>query len=133
MNIKNFAILLVTLLFVILIASNISWGDIEVSFHSIGIVTFLTCLIIHLMVYLLRCATMAIFLRQEVPFFYLISAHLIHNFYLHIVPASAGELSLPIILNKFISKSDFLGVISNPRCKYSSYFVLVRLISHQAI
>jgi uncharacterized membrane protein YbhN (UPF0104 family) len=104
-------IIILTLVFVVLIITNISLKSVINSLLSIGWMTLLICLGLHLMVYLFRCLALNIFLKKEVPFRYLMAAHFIHNFYLNILPANMGELSLPLLLNRFVSKARSLSAL----------------------
>ncbi len=122
-------IILITIVFMILIIANVSMKDVINGLFSIGIGTFLLCLLIHFFVYLIRSITMSVFLKKEVPFFYLLISHLIHNFYLNIVPASMGELSLPLLLNKFVSKTRTFTVLLITRGFSFAMFCLLFLIS----
>jgi glycosyltransferase 2 family protein len=104
-------IILITILFIVLIVANISLKDIGKSLYSLGIGTLSLCLLIHFFVYLLRSSAMYVFLHKEVPFRYLLVCHLIHNFYLNILPVNLGEFSLPIMLNKYVSKTRSFSVL----------------------
>lgn len=111
MKYKNILFVSITLIFVVLILLNISLQDVMLSLHSIGWKVITLCLFLHFGVYACRSIAMKVFFRKEVPFDYLLNSHLIHNFYLNIIPASIGEFSLPILLNKFVSKSRSFSVL----------------------
>jgi uncharacterized membrane protein YbhN (UPF0104 family) len=104
-------IALLTLVFIILIITNISLPTVLKSLLSIGWGTIFLCLLLHFCVYLFRCLAMNVFLSKEVPFHYLLATHLIHNFYLNILPVNMGELSLPLMLSKFVSKTRSFSVL----------------------
>jgi len=81
---------------------------------------------------------MSIFLYKYVPFIYILNAHFIHNFYLSIIPASLGELSLPILLEKFVPKSKSFSIllitrIVNMIIIIISFFISFFLIFHNLI
>ncbi len=111
MNKKNLIYLVITIVFILLILININLNDILKSIQIIGLKTIFLCLLVHFCVYALRCLTMSIFLHKNISFFYLLNAHFVHNFYLSIIPASLGELSLPILLEKFVPKSKSFSIL----------------------
>jgi len=111
MNKKNLIYLVITIIFILLILININLNDILKSIQIIGLKTIFLCLLVHFCVYVLRCLTMSIFLHKNISFFYLLNAHFVHNFYLSIIPASLGELSLPILLEKFVPKSKSFSIL----------------------
>ena len=52
------------------------------------------------------------FLHQnQISFFYLLYIHFIQNFYVHIVPASLGEFSFPLLLKKRIDMAKSFSVL----------------------
>jgi uncharacterized membrane protein YbhN (UPF0104 family) len=105
------AIAILTLVFIVLILANISLSDVGRSLLSIGWWTLALCLLLHFCVYVLRSLAMNVFLSGEVPFRYLLVSHLIHNFYLNILPVNMGELSLPLMLSRFVSKTRSFSVL----------------------
>lgn len=111
MNKKNLIYLVIAIIFILLILININLNDILKSIQIIGLKTIFLCLLVHFCVYVLRCLTMSIFLHKNISFFYLLNAHFVHNFYLSIIPASLGELSLPILLEKFVPKSKSFSIL----------------------
>lgn len=108
---RKLIVFVISFIFIFLILVNISMQDVINGFISIGFKTFAVCLLIRFIIYFLRSVNMAVFLNKEVPFIYLLNAHLIHNFYLNIMPANIGEFSLPILLSKVISKSRSFSVL----------------------
>lgn len=108
---KTILYTVLTLLFVGLLAWNISFGDVVSSIKAIGMYTIILLMGLYFLVYFTRSAAMSVLLQGEVPFWRLLNAHLIHNFYLHMIPASLGELSLPIMLEKYVPKSRSLSVL----------------------
>jgi len=54
---------------------------------------------------------MYLFLKDKVPFIHLLSSHFIHNFYLNVVPASLGELSLPYLLKRLVNMTRSFSVL----------------------
>lgn len=110
-RVRNIIIAVITLLFIYLIIRNISIQNTIDSFRRLGLSTFAIILFFHFVVYYLRCVSMSIFLDKEVRFSILLNAHFFHNFYLNVFPASMGELSLPFLLERWVSKMKTMAVL----------------------
>ena len=126
---KNIAFVIISLFFITLVLLNVSISDALTSLATIGLKTFLLCFAIHFFIYLFRSLSMALILKKEIPFPYLFNAHLIHNFYMNIIPASMGELTLPILLEKYVPKSRSFSILIVTRVFTLLIFLILFLIS----
>ena len=73
---------------------------------------FLLGFLFHLSAYIFRSIILYLYLKKyKINFAHLLSVHFIHNLYSHVVPASLGELSFPILLKKRISISKSISVL----------------------
>lgn len=99
---------------------NISPSEVLEALSAVSLHFVLLAAVAHLFAYLMRNLLLSLFFRDvnSLGYWYLLCIHFIHNFYVHIVPASLGELSYPILLKKHISINKSLSVI-----------VIVRLIT----
>ena len=105
---KYLIIAAITIVLVLAILKNISLDSTWQSLKQIGFGTLLVCFGLHFIVFVFRSLPMKLLLVQ-VPFLKLLNAHLIHNFYLQIVPASLGELTLPELLKAYVNRTKTLS------------------------
>jgi len=108
LGLRYVLIAVATIILLSAILANISLESTFQSFRDIGLKTMLYCIGLHFFVFVFRSLPMKLLLAQ-VPFLKLLNAHLIHNFYLQIVPASLGELTLPELLKGYISRTKTLS------------------------
>lgn len=129
---RNLVVILLTVAFIYLIVQNISLVKVKIGFTAIGFPTIMICLALHLLVFVFRTLPMA-FLMREVPFIQLLNSHLIHNFYLQIMPANIGELSLPLLLADYTPKSKSLSSLFVARAYTTLVVLLMFLVSLTSI
>ncbi|MDD4402473.1 MAG: lysylphosphatidylglycerol synthase transmembrane domain-containing protein [Desulfitobacteriaceae bacterium] len=125
---KYFVIAAITIVLVLAILKNISLENTWQSLKQIGFGTLLVCFGLHFLVFVFRSLPMKMLLAQ-IPFFPLLNAHLIHNFYLQIIPASLGELTLPELLKEHISRTKTLSGLLVARLYSIAIVGLIFLVS----
>lgn len=92
---------------------NISIAEISKTIDKINLKWIFIAFGFHLCSYIFRTIMMfLLFRKHKISFILLLQTHFIHNFYVHLIPASLGELSFPILLKKHIStKESISGLI----------------------
>lgn len=101
-----------TLVVIVYIFKYISLSDIFKAVNSMQIKYILFGFIFHILAYFFRTLVFYSFLKKErISFFYLLYIHFIQNFYVHIVPASLGEFSFPLLLKKRIDMAKSFSVL----------------------
>lgn len=125
---RNLVIILLTALFLAIIFQNVSLERLRTGFAAVGYPAALICLALHLLVFVFRTIPMAILMR-EVPFVQLLNSHLIHNFYLQILPANLGELSLPLLLASYAPRSKSLSTLFVARAYTTMVVLMLFLVS----
>jgi uncharacterized protein (TIRG00374 family) len=92
--------------------------------HNVHFKFFITAFLFHFGAYYFRSLILYSFLKQEsIDYFYIFNAHMIHNFYCHLIPANLGELSLPLLLKKDIDMKKTFSVLL-----ISRFFTFILLI-----
>lgn len=88
----------------------------------------------HMITYLVRTLMLYSLLRKgEITFKYLMAIHFIQNFFVHLVPASLGEFSFPILLKKKIEMSRSLSALLITKFILMAGLVLLFFISLVAL
>ena len=117
---------LLTIIFISILLTNISIKSLFGVFLNYNLKIILIAFSFHLLAYLLRTLVFYTFLKKKlkISFFYLLNIHFIHNFYVHIIPASLGEMSFPILLKRKIQPEKSFSVLFISRM----LFLLLTLI-----
>ena len=106
------ASLVFTTIVIVFIFKYISLNDIFNAVNSVQIKYILVGFIFHILAYFFRTLVFYSFLKKDrISFFYLLYIHFIQNFYVHIVPASLGEFSFPLLLKKRIDMAKSFSVL----------------------
>ena len=101
-----------TIIVIVFIFKYISLDDIINAVNSVQIKYILIGFIFHFLAYFFRTLVFYSFLTKEnVNFNYLLQIHFIQNFYVHIIPASLGEFSFPLLLKKRIDMTKSFSVL----------------------
>lgn len=105
---------LITIVFLVLFALKFDYSALLTSYKSIPHRSFVIAFMFHLSTYLLRSLNLKLILENHnIKFLEICCAHFIHNMYVHIIPASLGELSLPVLLKKKVStQQSFLALLT---------------------
>lgn len=116
---------------IVLLLANISFKSVlkELSNYSLDLLAliFLT----HLTAYIARTWVFYLFFSKKstVSFLYLLNTHFIHNFYVHIIPASLGEISFPILMRKKMKPEKSISVLVITRLLFLLLTVLLFIVS----
>lgn len=102
-----------TALLFVIILMNISLTEVVTMLKGIDPIYVALGCGFHLLAYIFRVQSMFMFFTDSsaVSYKQLLLAHFIHNFYSHLLPASLGELSFPLLLKKSIPTSKTLSVL----------------------
>lgn len=116
MNKKKLFQIILSVLFtaflIILILQFISFKELIAAINLVSLKFIIYGFFLHLFTYFVRTLMLYSFLRNEkITFNYLLSAHFIQNFFVHIIPASLGELSFPILLKDKIKTTHSLSAL----------------------
>lgn len=135
MNRKKTTILtfLVTVVFLALILSQISLSNVVYGLRQVGAATIVLCFGLHLSVYALRALAFNTIVGKKGIFLYVLNSHLIHNFYLNIMPASMGELSLPYLLSEKIKPLESISAIVLSRMVMLVLMLILFIISTMSL
>jgi len=122
-----------TLLTVVLLAIlfyNISFQEILQAIGSVGWQFLLVGMGFHIGAYIFRTFVLWLFFRKhDVSFYLILRTHFVHNFYVHVVPASLGELSFPILLKNKIEMSKSLSILLISRILIMAITLLLFFVS----
>ncbi len=84
----------------------------------------------HATAYLFRTFVLWLFFKDDdIGYFKLLKIHFVHNFYVHVIPASLGELSFPLLLKDKVAMSKSLSVLIISRLFIMGLTVLLFLVS----
>ena len=127
---KKLRSFLLSLVFTVLISYillvNISLKSLLQIFRDFPVGLLLLVMLLHFSAYIFRTVTFYIFFKKEhkISFWYLLNVHFIHNFYVHIIPASLGEFSFPILLKNRIKPEETIPVLFVSRL----FFLFVSIV-----
>lgn len=118
--------LLLTVAVCWILLANISLQSLLQIFRDFPVGLLMMVMVLHFSAYIFRTITFYIFFRkdQEINFLYLLNVHFIHNFYVHIIPASLGEFSFPILLKNRIRPEETIPVLFVSRL----FFLFVSIV-----
>lgn len=93
--------------------SNISIKSLLEIIKGIPLTSLVLVFVIHLSAYIFRSLVFYLFFgrKSSLSFLYLLIVHFIHNFYVHVVPASLGEVSFPILLRRQVKPENSIPVL----------------------
>lgn len=119
-----------TIALLVVLFLNISLSDIATALRSIEIQYIVLGFICHAAAYFFRTWALFLFFRKEkIRFGYLLRIHFIHNFYVHVVPASLGEFSFPLLLKKSVPMKKSLAVLLVSRLAIMFLTVILFVVS----
>jgi len=119
-----------TILLLVFLFLNIKLKEIITAVQCVSWKLILIGAFFHLAAYIFRClALFPFFDKKSISFFELIWVHFIHNFYVHIVPASLGEISFPVLLRKKIPTHKSMAILIVSRMLILMVTVILLLIS----
>lgn len=117
------------LIYVLLI--NISFDSLVSVLSSFSLKIIFITFFFHFLAYVFRTLVFYLFFfkKQKIGFFYLLNIHLIHNFYVHVIPASLGELSFPILLRRKIQPEKSFSILFISRILFLLLTVLLFIVA----
>lgn len=99
-----------TILILYLLFQYVSLEAIWINITKVSIKFVVIAFFFHLGAYFARGGLLYFFLKDyKVNYFWILSAHFIQNFFVHLIPASLGELSFPFLIRKRIPYSNSLS------------------------
>jgi len=115
--VKNKKTIIISTLFTIILLAiliaNVQFSEVVESIKKVKFIYILPAFVFHLMAFVFRSLSYYLVTadKKKVSFVELFSAHLIHNFYLHIIPANLGELSFPLLLKNKLKTEESLSML----------------------
>ncbi len=130
---KKFKSLLISALFtsliLVILFMNISINEVVTALKGVPIKFILFGFLVHLCAYVFRTMALYLFLKNNIGFLDLLLVHFLHNFYVHIVPASLGEFSFPLFMKKRITIEKSMSVLVILRITIMALTIVLFLIS----
>ena len=114
----------ITLVCIYIILVNVDTERLSRTFRTIPWYVFTASLSVHFLAYIFRALVFLKLLEKEkLGFRFVLLNHCIHNFYVHVVPASLGELSFPYLLRNRVSQGkSLLAVVVSVITSYSIHY-----------
>lgn len=122
--------ILLTAILLLILFFNIELEEIFEGLKKVQFQYIVLAFFAHLSAYFFR--TWSFYLLTEIKqisFFKLLSIHFVHNFYVHVVPASLGEFSFPILLKKEMKTSESLSILMLSRITTMFFTAILFLVS----
>jgi len=120
----------ITLVCIYIILVNVDTERLSRTFRTIPWYVFTASLSVHFLAYIFRALVFLKLLEKEkLGFRFVLLNHCIHNFYVHVVPASLGELSFPYLLRNRVSQGKSLLAVVVSRLVSMIFFVGLLLLS----
>jgi uncharacterized membrane protein YbhN (UPF0104 family) len=117
--VKNILIFLFSLSVLIFLISQISIANFEKYLEKLNVLEILTIVLLIIATTFVRGIRLRLIMRRDKKnLFNYVSFSAIHNFLNHVVPFRLGELSLPILINRYTKETIVTGALS---------FVIIRL------
>ncbi|MBN1187223.1 MAG: flippase-like domain-containing protein [Bacteroidales bacterium] len=103
---------LFTALLIAVILYFVSLADLVQALSLVGYKFIIIGFFLHLVTYFIRTILLYFFLgTNSMTFKYLLSIHFIQNFFVHLIPASLGEFSFPILLKDKVKMSASISAL----------------------
>ena len=101
-----------TVLLLVYLFQHISFHEIIQAIKTLPLRIIFIGFLFHLGAYIFRTLTFHSFLKDEkISYPTILGIHFIQNFYVHVIPASLGELSFPILLKDRVKMSKSMAVL----------------------
>lgn len=114
----------------VLLLRSVSSKEIVEALGSVPVKIVVLGFLCHAAAYFFRTWAMLLFFRgSRVGYGYLLRIHFLHNFYVHVVPASLGELSFPILTKDRLKVEKSLSVLLISRLLIMGVTLLLFLVS----
>ena len=121
---------LFTIILLVILILNVEYKQVIVDLQKVSFNYILPAFIFHFLAYFFRTWSFHLFTKKGViKFGTLLNVHLIHNFYVHVIPASLGELSFPLLLKNKLKTSESLSILFISRFVSMLVTVILFIIS----
>lgn len=108
----------------------ISLGEIGIAIKRVGLQFICVGFVFHVLANVFRAAVLWMFFQKEkLSYYEILKTHFVHNFFVHLIPASIGELSFPVLLKKKVPMEKSFSVLLISRLMLMTLTILLFLIS----